>query len=120
MDQKVKADVKEEIPIVETGEKRKVLENIFLTLQKKFPNSNVLRFDNDLVKQVSGDKFRNQFDVTKCDTPQFLAIINTLLIRYRNITKLGNNVTITGNPVYLIFYQRIKIILRSKTKCPKD
>ena len=58
---------------METGEKRKILDEIFQTLKKENPGSNVLKFHNNLVKKISGDRFRNQFDVTKCDTPKLLS-----------------------------------------------
>ncbi len=56
----------------EKGEKRKVLEKIFTSLEIKHPKDSILKFDNDAVKKISGNKFRNQFDVTKCDTPELL------------------------------------------------
>jgi hypothetical protein len=63
---------------MENGEKRKVLDEIFQNLRQKNPKSSVLKFDNDLVKKISASKFRNQFDVTKCDTPKLLprSIVN--------------------------------------------
>lgn len=56
----------------EKGEKRKILEKIFKALEAKHPTDTVLRFNNTVVKRVSGSKFSNQFDVTKCDTPDLL------------------------------------------------
>jgi len=57
---------------MENGEKRKVLDEIFLSLRTSDPRGVVLKFHNNLVKSISGERFKNQFDVTKCDTPNLL------------------------------------------------
>lgn len=72
---------------MENGEKRKVLDTIFSDLINKHPDGNVLKFHNNLVKSVSADKFRNQFDVTKCDTPKLLP--KTVLEKGYFIVHLG-------------------------------
>jgi len=50
------------------SEKRIAINKIFEELHKKSPQSNVLRFDNNKVKEVTGVQFRNQFDATKYDS----------------------------------------------------
>lgn len=57
---------------METSNKRQVLDKIFKKLKKENPKNSVLKFNNNMIKSVSGSKFRNQFDVTKCDTPSLL------------------------------------------------
>jgi len=56
----------------EIGEKRKVLDEIFQKLKKEKPKDVVLFFNNNLIKEISANRFKNQFDVTKCDTPKLL------------------------------------------------
>ena len=61
--------------MTETSNKRKVIDIIFKELREKYPNSKVLKFHNEKVKEVSsreGIKFRNQFDATKFDTKKLL------------------------------------------------
>lgn len=57
---------------MEISNKRQVIDQIFKRLKANGAKGSVLKFNNDLVKSVSGNKFRNQFDITKCDTPSLL------------------------------------------------
>jgi len=54
------------------SQKREIITQIFDELKNETPNSNVLPFDNDRVKDVSRKKFSNQFDATKFDSESLL------------------------------------------------
>ncbi len=54
--------------MVRISEKRKAINKIFKDLRDASPDSNVLEFDNNKVKEVTGTLFRNQFDATKFDS----------------------------------------------------
>tara|TARA_Y100000031_G_scaffold157008_1_gene214931 strand:- start:10600 stop:11370 length:771 start_codon:yes stop_codon:yes gene_type:complete len=54
------------------SKKRDAINKIFDSCFKKNPNSNVLKFNNDQVKEVTGTEFSNQFDATKFDSSEKL------------------------------------------------
>lgn len=58
-----------------SSNKRKVIDIIFKELRENYPKSDILKFHNEKVKEVSsreGIKFRNQFDATKFDSFKLL------------------------------------------------
>lgn len=99
---------------MEVGEKRKVLDEIFQELKKKDPKGNILKFHNNLVKKISSDKFRNQFDVTKCDTPDLLpkSVVNAgyFIVHLGN----GNHVFVKGEGYHK--FEKINEIKKWKVK----
>jgi len=54
------------------SKKRDAINEIFDNCIKKNPNSNVLKFNNDEVKEITGPDFSNQFDATKFDSSEKL------------------------------------------------
>ena len=51
------------------GKKVRCIERIFNRVRKEHPKSNILEFDNDLVKEITKEeKFSNQFDAVKFDS----------------------------------------------------
>ncbi|MFH1828723.1 MAG: hypothetical protein ABH824_05695 [Nanoarchaeota archaeon] len=52
------------------SKKRDAINEIFKELYEKSPQKKVLEFNNETVKEVTGKKFRNQFDATKFETSE--------------------------------------------------
>ena len=48
--------------------KRNVIDKIFNRLREIHPDSRIIAFDNDEIKGISGEAFKNQFDATKYDS----------------------------------------------------
>jgi hypothetical protein len=57
---------------MEKSVKRDAIASIFNELRGENPNSTVFIFDNDKVKEITSNKFSNQFDATKFDTTKLL------------------------------------------------
>jgi len=79
------------------SEKRKAINTIFEQLYTANPGQVVYKFNNNKVKQVTGNKFSNQFDATKFDSydklPELLKKHGYFIIHIGQ----GNHAFIKGN-----------------------